>query len=164
MNKVWVQVLVKILLPVVVITLSGLSGYYLHKPDVMVIDKTKPAKTDTLWLPAKPSPVIYKSIPAKHDTVIRFKDKLIHVQPDTIMPRFVAGFDTLLTVNGITYGKLGVSYFIPFDTFDMQFNPAKLPHVTNTVYVKQEQKWYENRWLIFGVGLAAGVATDRALK
>jgi hypothetical protein len=135
------------------------AGYSLKKIQTVYVDVPKTV-TDTLYVAV--DKVIYKHLPAKHDTL--WAD-LVHVIHDTTEITDVAAIDTVLESGGVKYGQILIAYYPrPMDWFNIEFAPAPLPTITITKYIETKRRWYAHPLFTLSAGVLTGVAITQITK
>lgn len=134
------------------------AGYSLKKMTTVYVDVPKTV-TDTLYVQV--DRVVYKQLPARHDTA--WVD-LEHVVHDTVGTDHFAALDTMLSAGGRDYGRLNLWYYPHPDVFSLSFDPAPLPEITVTKYIEVGRHWYNNPYFTLGAGVLAGVAVTQMSK
>lgn len=131
------------------------AGYKIGQGDTETVTVTEEIiSVDTVYVDVEK--IIYKNIPAKHDTV-----EYVHTVHDTTETwmQDVATVDTVLQANSVKYGDLFVAYFPrPIDVFDVSFQPAPLPTVETLKIIKERRAWYDTPVFGFAVGTVWGAA------
>ena len=136
------------------------AGYSLKKVTTVYVDVPKTV-TDTLYVQAPPVHVPH--LPAVHDTV---RQDLVITKHDTIYaPLDVAHTEAMLESEGVKYGRLEVAYYLPpADWFDLDFDPAPLPMITQTKYIYKDVPWYKHPAITAAAGLVVGAAVMQATQ
>ncbi|HOH08650.1 MAG TPA: hypothetical protein PLF89_14080 [bacterium] len=136
------------------------AGYSLKKVTTVFVDVPK-TETDTLYVEVER--VVLERLPAVHDTV--WQDLVIAVHDTLYSPLDMASTDVVLESDGVPYGRLDVSYYLPpADWFDVRFDPAPLPTIQVTKYIETGRHWYNNPYFTLGAGVLAGVAVTQITK
>jgi len=148
---------------------GGFYGFFGfdRKPSAPVITSATKIDTVTVEKPVLVEKIKYVRLPAKTDTVYRYKDR-IRVEVDTVYSAEIRStIDTVLQDNGTNYGRLYVAYWHPpLDFFNMDFIPAPLPEkmVIKTVYVAEKPKWWEKKEVWAGAAILIGTVISEARK
>jgi len=149
-----------IILMIMVVALVAGAGYLSYKLHTAFdsANNYQPSQTvqksDTVYIkiPVKIPVVKYRQLPARIDTLFR----TVH---DTVAVLVKADMDTFITVGGVDYGRLYVTYWnSPLSYFDMDFIPAPIPQkiITKTVNLPCNQKWYEKKEVWAGAAVLIG--------
>jgi hypothetical protein len=135
------------------------AGYSLKKVTTVFVDVPR-TETDTLYVEVEK--MVYTHLPAKHDTI--WQDLVITVHDTLYSPLDMASTDVVLESDGVRYGRLDVSYYLPpADWFDVRFDPAPLPTIHVTKYIETGRHWYNNPYFTLGAGVLAGVAITQLI-
>jgi len=135
------------------------AGYSLKKIQTVYVDVPKTV-TDTLYVAQEK--IVYKHLPALHDTLTQ---QFVTVEHDTVWMHDVAAIDTALQAGGVKYGDLLVAYYPPpLDWFNMEFQPAPLPVITVTKYIDKKRPWYIHPAITAAAGAIVGMAASNATK
>lgn len=137
------------------------AGYSLRKIQTIEVDVPRTV-TDTLRVEVER--VVYKNLPAKHDTTWVPFEVVVH---DTVIVKHrkeFASVDTVLASSGHTYGELQVLYYPFFDHFTVWFDPAPLPTIQVTKFIEKKRRWYQSPLVITMGGVIAGVALNNMAK
>lgn len=143
-----------------VMSASFAAGYGWHKPGTIYVDVPMTV-SDTLYVEVER--VVYKHLPAVHDTV--YEDLVIAVHDTLYGPLDVAHTEAQLESEGVPYGRLEVSYYLPpADWFDLYFDPEPLPMITQTKYIYKDVPWYKHPAITAAAGLVIGAAVMQATQ
>ena len=139
---------------------SFAAGYGWHRPGTVYVDVPMTV-TDTLYVQV--DKIVYKHLPAVHDTVY---EDLIITEHDTLYgPLDVAHTDAVLEADGVKYGRLEMAYYLPpADWFDLDFKPEPLPTIVQTKYIYKDVPWYKHPAITAAAGLVIGAAVMQATQ
>ena len=137
---------------------SFFAGYATRKERVVYVDVPRTV-IDTCYVKKETVKIVHAK--AKHDTL---KVPVTITKHDTVFSDQVSHYDVTLISDGLKYGDLGISYYPkPCDWFNVQFNPAPLPVITETKFLYEKKPWYANPFFTFTAG-ALLCATAQSLN